>query len=519
MCMQNTKNTHTNKFLFITLIACTWLLTTFKFKTFDVWGMLINGKIWLEHPTLKIVDHLSFSVFGLPYVNQEWLTEVATYLIYSIGGFTGVITVKTVLVVLMIFIIWRHMHCRGANVYAIFWVLLLTLFLCRFRLTERPQVLSFPVIAYLATQLYAFKAGKRENLWFVVPLMFVWTNFHFGSLLGLILMGTYLFAAALALYLPNLFDGNLQHPVTQKTVNHLGIVLIISALVCLLNPAGFGFYTMPLDASYMAVKYRVLECLPPRALPYQMFPLFWITLAAYTAIIFATIRKIDIFDLLVFLIAATLGLKMIRFFAEFAILAAPVIIQQIGVFLNWAKFSDDMKKLFGHRILVAAISFGLILFVVTSNNPQLKKYQFGYGFNKDMQPAGAAEFIRTNKLKGNIFNDINWGGYLAFRLYPDNKIFMHGRYTAFGDVVYDTYYRLLAGTPEWQIVLNQYNADIVVLSKKLAGQSLLTAQLAAAPNWHLVYTDKNSMVFIRDKPEFKETIQIFGYKVTLQKAM
>lgn len=512
------KNTHTHRFLFITLIAAAWLLTTFKIKTFDLWNLLIDGKIWLENPTLNMVEHLSFSVPGLPYVNQEWLIEPVMYLIYSFSGFSGLITVKTLLVVLMLFIIWRHMLCRGANVYAVFWVLLLTIFLCRFRLTVRPQVFSFALIAYLSTQLYAFKIGKREHLWFVVPLMFVWTNLHFGSLLGLILLGTYLLAAAMALYIPNLFDGNLKHPVTQRMVNHLGIVLVLSALACLINPAGPGFFTMPLEATYLALKYGVLECLPPRNLPYQLFPLFWFTLTFYTGIIFATIRKIDIFDLLVFLIAASLGLKMVRFFAEFAILAAPVIIQQISLFLEDVKFSGGMKKLFANRILVVAVAFGLILLVLTSNHPQLKKFQFGYGANRDMQPYGAANFIKANKLKGNILNDINWGGFLAFNLYPENKIFMHGRYTAFGDIIYDTYYRLLAGTEEWQTVLDQYNVDIVVLSKKLASKSILTAQLSSTPNWHLVFTDKNSLVFIRSKPEFSETIQIFAYKVSIQRA-
>jgi len=518
----NTKNPisrHTNFFLFLTLIACTWLLTTFKIKTFDLWGMLINGKLWLKDPTLKIVDHLSFSVPGLPYVNQEWLSEPLAYLIYSLSGFTGLITVKTLLVALLVFILWRHMLCRGANVYTIFWILLLTLFICRFRLTVRPQVLSFALIAYLSTQLYAFKIGKRETLWFVVPLMFVWTNLHFGSLIGLILLGTYLLASALALYIPALFDGNLKRPVTPQMVEHLGIVLILSAAACSFNPAGFEFFTMPLDATYLAVKYRVLECIPPRDLPYQLFPLFWTAFIGYTGVIFATIRKIDIFDLLVYLVAAALGLKMVRFIAEFAILAAPVIIQQTGVLLDYLKFSDGMKKLFSNRLLTAAVSFVLVLLVLVSSDPQLKKFQFGFGVNREMQPYAASNFIKTNKLKGNIFNDINWGGFLAFNLHPDNKIFMHGRYTTFGDVVYDTYYRLLSGTPEWEMIFRQYNVDIVMLSKKLASQSVLTAQLSSSPRWHLVHTDKNSMVFIREKPEFKEAIQIFKYKVTVQRAI
>lgn len=315
-----------NPFLLITLLACTALLTTFKIKTFTLWGALINGALWWQHPSLKMVDHITFTRTGMPYDNPEWMGEVIFAAIYALGGLTGTIIFKSIILMLMIALLWRHMRDRGANERAIFWIGLITVFLGHFQFTVGPHLFSYLFLMYLSTQLYAFKISNKLRLWHIIPLMTVWTNLHFGSIFGLILLATYFLAALLARQLPYLFDNNLKNAVDGQMLKHLGVILLLSILACLINPAGPGFLTFPLETAYLALKYRVMDFYPPRSFPYSWLPLFWCALAFYIVVIFGMIRRLDVFDMLVFLVAAMLGLKMVHLIPVFAILTAPLII-------------------------------------------------------------------------------------------------------------------------------------------------------------------------------------------------
>ena len=49
-------------------------------------------------------------------------------------------------------------------------------------------------------------------------------------------------------------------------------------------------------------------------------------------------------------------------------------------------------------------------------------------------PVKIAEFLKINRLKGNILNNFGTGSYLSYKLYPQNLIYIDGRYE---EVYYD----------------------------------------------------------------------------------
>ena len=40
---------------------------------------------------------------------------------------------------------------------------------------------------------------------------------------------------------------------------------------------------------------------------------------------------------------------------------------------------------------------------------------------------GAADYLKRSGIRGNIFNEYSLGGYLAWRLHPELKVFIYGR--------------------------------------------------------------------------------------------
>lgn len=505
-------------YLFATLLACAALLTTFKIKTFTVWGSLLNGRLWLQDPTWTMVDRITVTKAGMPVTNPQWLTEVLFAATQALGGLTAVIMLKSALVMAMIALLWKHMRARGAGAQVIFWIALVTIFLSHFRLTVGPQIITYLLLMYLGTRLHAYKNGRITRLWHVVPLMAVWSNFHFGSIIGIILLLTYLAAAVLARAWPYLFDGNLKYPVDGPMLKHLMLITVLSAVACSLTPAGLGFWSYPLESMYLAVKYRVPEYFPPRVFGYVTLPVFWCTLAFYVTVIFGMIRRVDVFDMLVFVVGAGLALKVVNLIPVFAIFSAPIVIHYLSLLIQERKWPAGISML-GQRGVTAALALVLVcIFIVAKSGPQ-SGYQFGYGANRHLLPLNGARFLKDNHVSGTILNDMDWGGFLAYQLYPENTVFIQNRIDTMGDAFFEIYFEMIAGRPGWDATLRSYHIDIVVLSRWLAQRAPLTVALTASPYWHLVYIDDQTYIYVREKPEFRKLIQKHARKTSIERGI
>ena len=60
----------------------------------DLWGHIKFGEdIWSELSIPK-TDPYSYTAFGLPWVNHEWLAEIIFFLIFNLAGSTGLLAFK-----------------------------------------------------------------------------------------------------------------------------------------------------------------------------------------------------------------------------------------------------------------------------------------------------------------------------------------------------------------------------------------------------------------------------------------
>ena len=55
----------------------------------DVWWHLRTGQLILQNHSLFHTDPYSFTRFGQPWINHEWLSEVLLFGIYRLAGFGG----------------------------------------------------------------------------------------------------------------------------------------------------------------------------------------------------------------------------------------------------------------------------------------------------------------------------------------------------------------------------------------------------------------------------------------------
>ena len=113
-------------------------------------------------------------------------------------------------------------------------------------------------------------------------------------------------------------------------------------------------------------------------------------------------------------------------------------------------------------------------------------------------PIAATEFVQENKLTKNIYNTYDWGGYMAFKLYPEYLMFWDGRQNS--AEMFQLGWNVMAGKPNWKEILQRFDVNTIVTRASTidTGQKYpLLDRLSESDDWHLVFNSESSMIFVR----------------------
>src|SRR5262249_36572621 len=143
-----------------------------------------------------------------------------------------------------------------------------------------------------------------------------------------------------------------------------------------------------------------------------------------------------------------------------------------------------------HPAAAALFLASLIWGIATGRFFQLRADEWKY-------PAGAADFLLAHRITQPIFNTYEFGGYLMWRLWPQQRVFIDGR--ALSERVFEDYARILYnhesnGGPGAQQLLDRYSVEAIVMNsfEYVNGITYLLAPALADPGqteWKLVYTE------------------------------
>jgi hypothetical protein len=124
-------------------------------------------------------------------------------------------------------------------------------------------------------------------------------------------------------------------------------------------------------------------------------------------------------------------------------------------------------------------------------------------------PSGAADFVLTHGLTSPMFNTYEFGGYLIWRLWPHQRVFIDGR--ALSESIFNDYARILYnhsaadGGKTGLNLLDQYGIQTIVMNgfEYSEGQAynLMLAISTGLTEWKLVYNDPQAVVFMRQPPQ------------------
>jgi hypothetical protein len=126
-----------------------------------------------------------------------------------------------------------------------------------------------------------------------------------------------------------------------------------------------------------------------------------------------------------------------------------------------------------------------------------------YEFDEQVKPVAAVEFLKQEKLKGNLFNTDIFGDYLIYAAWPQYKVFIDTRSDMYGSALMEEYNRVLQLAPGWEQILGKYDIRWIFCQ----ANSPLSALLAERRDWQPIYRDPVADIFLKDLPENQDIVK------------
>jgi hypothetical protein len=451
----------------------------------DTWWHIKAGEQILATLTWPTSDPYSFTARGNDWMAYEWLGEVLMALFMRLGGMRGLDLLLITLTGFIVLLIYYYAYLRCTNWKAAFVASVLVLPLAALCFTLRPQLLGFVFLLVTLIALERFRQGRERALCALPVVFLLWVNSHGSFALGLAVMGLY--------WVSGLFGfqaGELDAVRWTRGQRHrLAIVSLFCVLVLPITPYGTRLAAYPLEMALLQPVNvgNIQEWQPLLIFDWWQNKLF---LALLLLVILAQVvlrpkHRLETLALILFTIyaASVHG----RFIVILAIVLAPLLATLVA---RWFPPYDSAKDLpYLNAVLIIAVITGMIMFL-----PSRKELHEGI---EKKFPVAAAEYLRRHPVRGPMFNDYGWGGFLIWSLGPHQKVFIDGRadiYEYAGAL--EDYLSIAKVQRNSSFLLRKYHVDACLIESR----SSLATLLAASSDWEQAYMDDVAVLYVRKDP-------------------
>ncbi|OQX16091.1 MAG: hypothetical protein BWK80_40465, partial [Desulfobacteraceae bacterium IS3] len=99
-----------------------------------------------------------------------------------------------------------------------------------------------------------------------------------------------------------------------------------------------------------------------------------------------------------------------------------------------------------------------------------------------------------------------WGEYAIWKLYPDCKISIDGRFeTVYSDTVIRDHFIPHNDKNRWESLINKYPSDIILAKQSPFFHNFINE----SKTWVYVYSDNTAIIFLRNSEKNKDVFERF----------
>ena len=156
---------------------------------------------------------------------------------------------------------------------------------------------------------------------------------------------------------------------------------------------------------------------------------------------------------------------------------------------------ESENVLRGYVWSTAAVLF--IGFVLWRGIP-LDQKGTGNVFLPNKMPVQAVDWLQKNPQDGNMFNHFIWGGYILYRMWPHETVFIDGQTDFYGEALMREYFDVINLNTNWESILDRHDVSWMIIPRNEALAKYLFSVNDDA--WHVIYQDDTAAIFRRDLP-------------------
>lgn len=481
----------TTRRLFLGIFFLSLLAITARSATDPDFGWhLRTGEYIVTTQNIPHTDFFSYTAEGEPWITHEWFSEVVMYSLYSVGGIFALVLFFALVATLTFWLL--YLRCKGQPYLAAFVVLFAALAAAPIW-GIRPQTIS---LFLTSAFLYILDRHRREQNWkillWLLPLMLIWANSHGSFALGPLLILIYLVGGVLEKFLNWNDSQNL--PLGTR---HLLLFLFASTAIIVINPNGIELYPYPFQTlSSRVIQTYIQEWQPPNFHDTEVQPFLWMLVVTLGALA-ASRKRVGLIEIILLVGFTYASLRAARQISIWVLIAAPVLsaaLVELVELFPWKieiRFNEhpSLRIQILNAVILVLVALAVLLRLTNTTLDQPRA-------ERDLFPVAAVEWLKREKPRGPIFNLYDWGGYLIWKLYPNERVFIDGRsdlYGLTGDKVVSEYLGTLNGSPQWREPLDKYDVQLVLIRPGSALATLLNEDA----NWEKLYSDETAIIFGR----------------------
>lgn len=445
-----------------------------------------TGEYILQHHRVPTTDLFSFSKPGAEWFAWEWLSDVIFAVLHSGFGLAGIVALAGIMICTVPLLLLRHLVGRGVTGFFAIALTLLYTGAASVHYLARPHLFTLILFTLCMFVLQRDRECPTRALWLLVPLTTVWTNLHGGFLAGIAAIGL----LAIGVGVEELWRGGR----SWVAVRRYGALLAWCGAASLLNPYGWALHrhiAQYLRSSFindMVQEFRAPQFRSEGELQYK------ILLLAAVVCVGALLRQRRVAESLWILYFAHMSLQSARHIPLFAIIAVPIIGRQLSSI--WVcsprsmggilrQVSDDLAAgLRRHTWWLPAGLACLLLFTP------------GEWWPKDFPetfPVKATQKFRERLAHARVLTSDQWGDYLIYHSYPQQRVFLDGRSDFYGEELGKKYVATMDARYDWKELFERYRFDLALLP--VGGP--LASVLKMDRSWRVLHDDGTAILLER----------------------
>lgn len=451
------------------------------------------GDYIIAHGAIPTHDIFAAAGSAQSWVPSVWLADVIASLLHRVGGLSALVVSTAIVLAATHVLLFFLFRAQGVNLLMAVAFTILGAATSGIHWLARPHTVSFLFLVIWYMTLDGYQNGRNDRLLWLPVITLFWVNIHGSFIIGLAILGIY----ALSNSLYHRYCSS-ERAVAGVRARKLWIVLLACFAASLVNPQGYKILLQPFQTALdpFVVK-SIIEWRSPN---FHEILGFEVSLLLTLLVLSLSIRRLSLLEIALVLLFTHMSLYAARFVPLFAFIVLPIVArhaEELWQSWNQGGVVAEIKATSGRMAAIDAMTrghlwslAGVVVASVLCLTGVLK-----YGFVEAQTPVAAVEFLKSEDVKGNIFNTDVFGNYMIYVGGLKCERFCDGR-DSFGPEKAKAYLEIIGVEPGWETALDKY--DISWVMYKTDG--VLTTILLKDDDWTLVHSDPVASIFARKTP-------------------